>query len=45
MLGPTTQPPVELCETSVDLRVKHIVCISKVLTSYEVSIVLCIRQS
>ncbi len=32
--GPTTQPPVELCETSVDLRVKHIEYNSKVLTSY-----------
>ena len=35
VLGPTTQPPVELRETSVDLRVKHIVCNGKVLTSYK----------
>ncbi len=35
MLSPTTQPPVELCETSMDLRVKHIVCNGKVLTSYD----------
>ena len=34
MLGPTTQPPVELCETSVDLRVKPAACNAKVLTSY-----------
>ncbi len=37
MLGPTTQPPVELRETSVDLRVKHVVCNGKVLTSYKIS--------
>jgi len=34
--GPTTQPPVELYEASVDLRVKHVVCNGKVLTSHQV---------
>ncbi len=34
MLNPTTQPPVELRDSTVSLRAKHVVCSAKVLTSY-----------
>ncbi len=34
MLEPTTQPPVELRDSTVSLRVKQVVCSAKVLNGY-----------